>query len=163
LFNNKEWLSWHIVYCYKQTLIFSNNYHFLIAQLFNIASNWLPINQFIYYIDNNNNNNNVNTSIAPLSSKRIELSGTPSTGDGQTHSPSIRIRWTGNLARISEYEKVSFQMVTERNYAIWWLNLFRGWIPKSRGSNWKNTSSSMWLTMRKPTKTKWTEFSGLGC
>jgi len=28
------------------------------------------------------------------------------------------IRWKGNLGRISESEKVNFQMVTERNYAI---------------------------------------------
>ena len=34
-----------------------------------------------------NNNNNYKTSIAPISSKRIELSGTPSTEVGQTHSP----------------------------------------------------------------------------
>ena len=33
------------------------------------------------------NNNNYKTSIAPISSKRIELSGAPSAGDGQTHSP----------------------------------------------------------------------------
>ena len=52
-------------------------------------------------------------------------------------------RWSGNLGRISESEKVSFQMVTERNYAIWWLNMFRGWIPKSRDSNWQSTSPSM--------------------
>ena len=69
-------------------------------------------------------NNNYKTSIAPISLKRIELSGAPSTGVGQTHSPgtmqssSTMIRWQGNLGRISESEKVSFQMVTERNYAI---------------------------------------------
>ena len=34
-----------------------------------------------------NNNNNYKTSIAPISSKRIELSGAPSGGIGQTHSP----------------------------------------------------------------------------
>ena len=27
-------------------------------------------------------------------------------------------------------------MVTDRNYAIWWLNMFRELIPKSRDSNW---------------------------
>jgi len=32
-------------------------------------------------------NNNYETSIAPISSKRIEISGAPSTGVGQTHSP----------------------------------------------------------------------------
>jgi len=64
------------------------------------------------------------TSITPISSKRIELSGTFSTGVGQTHSPgtmqssSTMIRWKGNLGRISESEKVSLQMMTERNYAI---------------------------------------------
>ena len=62
--------------------------------------------------------------MAPISCKRIEFSGAPSGGDGQTHSPgtmqssSTMIRWKGNLGRISESEKVSFQMVTERNYAI---------------------------------------------
>ena len=35
----------------------------------------------------NNNNNNYKTSIAPISSKKFELSGQPSTGVGQTHSP----------------------------------------------------------------------------
>jgi len=38
--------------------------------------------------NNNNNNNNKKTSIAPISPRRIELSGAPSTGVGQTHSPS---------------------------------------------------------------------------
>ena len=28
------------------------------------------------------------------------------------------IKWSGNLGRISEHEKVSFQIVTERNYAV---------------------------------------------
>jgi len=61
-----------------------------------------------------NNNNNYKTSIAPISSKIIELSGAPSTGVGKTHSPgtmqssSTMIRWQGNLGRISESEKVSF-------------------------------------------------------
>jgi len=74
-----------------------------------------------------NNNNNYKTSIAPISSKRIKLSGAPSTGVGQTHSPgmmrssSTTIRWKGNLGRISESEKMSFQMVMERNYVISWL------------------------------------------
>ena len=70
-----------------------------------------------------NNNNNYKTSIAPISSKRIELSGELSTGVGQTHSPgtmqssSTMIRLKGILLRISECERVSFQMVTQRNYA----------------------------------------------
>ena len=34
-----------------------------------------------------NNNNNYKTSIAPISSKTIELSDAPSTGVGHTHSP----------------------------------------------------------------------------
>jgi len=44
-------------------------------------------------------NNNYKTSIVPISSKRIELSGAPSTGIGQTHTPgtmqssSTMIRW----------------------------------------------------------------------
>jgi len=76
------------------------------------------------FYNNNNNNNNYKTSIAPLSSKRIDLSGAPSTGVGQTHSPGTRqssttmIRWKGNLGKISKSEKVNFQMVTERNYPI---------------------------------------------
>ena len=50
----------------------------------------------------NNNNNNCKTSIVPLSAKRIELSGAPSGGVGQTHSPvimqssSTMIRWSEN-------------------------------------------------------------------
>jgi len=74
--------------------------------------------------NNNNNNNNYKTSIVPISSKRIELSGVPSTGVGKTHSPgtiqslSTMIRRQGNLGRIRESEKVSFQMVTERTYDI---------------------------------------------
>jgi len=67
---------------------------------------------------------NYKTSIAPIFSKRIELSDAPSTGVGQTHSRSTMqssstvIRWSGNLGRISQSEMVSFQMVRERNYAI---------------------------------------------
>ena len=59
-----------------------------------------------------------------MSSKRIELSGAPSTGVWQTHSldtmqsSSTMIRWQGNLGRISESEKVSFQMVTEKKPVI---------------------------------------------
>ena len=53
------------------------------------------------------------------------------------------IRWSGNLGRIVKSEKVSFQMVTERHYAILWLNMFREWFPKSKYSNWKSTSPSM--------------------
>jgi len=70
--------------------------------------------------NNNNNNNNYKNSIAPLSSKRIELSGASNTGVGQTHSAgtiqrsSTIIRWKGNLGWISESEQVSFQMVTEK-------------------------------------------------
>ena len=98
-------------------------------------------------------NNNCKTSIAPKSSKGIELTGAPSTGVGQTHSPGTMqssptmIRWQGNLGRISESEKVSFQMVTERNYAIWWLNMFREWIPKSSDSNWIILGYLDWLTL----------------
>ena len=39
-----------------------------------------------YMIGQTININNYRTSIAPISSKRIELSGAPSTGVGQTHS-----------------------------------------------------------------------------
>ena len=88
--------------------------------------------------NNNNNNNNYKTFVASLSPKWIELSDAPITGVGETHSPGTMqssatvIRWQGNLGKISESEKVSFQMVTERNYAIWWLNIFRELIPKSK-------------------------------
>ena len=58
---------------------------------------------------------NYKTSISPISSKRIDLSGAHLVqGVGQTHSPgtmqssSTMIRWKGNLGRISESEKVSF-------------------------------------------------------
>jgi len=70
------------------------------------------------------NNYNYKTPIAPISSKRIELSGGLSTGVGQTHSPGkmqsslTMIKWKGNLGRVSESENVSFQMAMERNYAI---------------------------------------------
>ena len=37
----------------------------------------------------NNNNNNYKTSIVPISLKIIKLSGAPSTGVGQTHSPGM--------------------------------------------------------------------------
>ena len=46
-----------------------------------------------------NNNNNCETSIAPISSKIIQLSGVPSTGVGQTHSPVSYHRLT-DLIRI---------------------------------------------------------------
>ena len=75
-------------------------------------------------VKKNNNNNNYKISIVPISSKSIKLSGTPSTGFGKTHSAgmmqssSTMIKWQGNLGGISESKKVSFQMVTERNYAI---------------------------------------------
>ena len=78
-----------------------------------------------------NDNNNYKTSIATISSKWIELSGSPSTGLWQTlsldtmQSSSTMIRWKENLGRISESEKVNFQMDAERNYAIWWLNMLR--------------------------------------
>ena len=75
------------------------------------------------------NYNNYKTSIVPISSKRIEVSGAPSTGVGQIHSlgtmqgSSTIIRWKGNLGRISESEKVSFQMVTESQYEFILLTL----------------------------------------
>ena len=123
-------------------------------------------------IRTNHNNNSYyyyycKTSIAPISSKGIQLCGAPSTGVGQTHSPgtmqslSTMVRWQGNLGRISKSEKVSFQMVTERNYTIWWRNMFREWIPKSRDNNWKGTSLSMNFSTgnRQQVKTN----SGLWC
>ena len=33
-----------------------------------------------------------------------------------------------------------FQMVKERNYAIWWHNIFRGWVPKSMDRKRKVTT-----------------------
>ena len=51
----------------------------------------------------------------------------------------------------------------ERYYAIWLLNMFREWIPKSRDNNWKSTSPSMCFNPgNRQVKTRWTEFSGLG-
>ena len=52
------------------------------------------------------------------------LSGAPSTGIGQTHSPytmqssSTIITWKGNLGRLRESEGFFSQMVTKQNYAI---------------------------------------------
>jgi len=43
-------------------------------------------------------------------------------------------------------------MVTERNYAVRWLNMFREWIPKSRDSNWKNERSILGLGARETWK-----------
>jgi len=40
-----------------------------------------------------NNDNNRETSIAPISSKRIKLNGTPRTGVGQTPSPGTMHQW----------------------------------------------------------------------
>ena len=37
---------------------------------------------------------------------------------GQCKIPQQMLRWQENLGRIRESEKVSFQMVTEINYAI---------------------------------------------
>ena len=57
--------------------------------------------------------NNDKTSIVPISSKRIKLSGKPSRWVGQTNSlvkmqsSSTMIRWKGNRGWISESEKVS--------------------------------------------------------
>ena len=59
-------------------------------------------------------NNNYKTSKAPISSKRIELSGAPSTG---LNKLIVRVRckvnqqmigWQRTLGRIRESEKVSF-------------------------------------------------------
>ena len=74
------------------------------------------------------------------------------------------IRKSGNLQRTIKSEKVIFEMVTERIYAIWWLNMFREWILKSKeNNNWKSTSPSMRLNPgnRQQVKTRWTELSGL--
>ena len=38
------------------------------------------------------NNNNYKTCSAPISSKRIELSGAPDTGVVQTHNPGVRCK-----------------------------------------------------------------------
>jgi len=58
------------------------------------------------------------TSIPPISMKRIELSGAPNIEDGQTHIPGMMQSSPTMIKMISESEKVIFQMVTERNYAI---------------------------------------------
>jgi hypothetical protein len=61
----------------------------------------------------------------PISSKRIELNGAPIVqGLGklilqvQCKVHQEMIRWSGNLGRINKSEKVSFQIVTGRKYAI---------------------------------------------
>ena len=70
-------------------------------------------------------------------------------------SSSTIIKWKGgNLGRISESEKVIFQLVTARQYVIWWLK--RKWIPKSMDSNWKSTSPSMNFNPgNRQVKTRW--------
>jgi len=55
---------------------------------------------------NNDNNNNYKTSIVQGLGKLIVWV------QCKVH-PSTMIRWQGNLGRISESEKVSFEMVTE--------------------------------------------------
>ena len=63
--------------------------------------------------------------MALISSKIIELSGAPSGGVGQTYNPGTMqssltmMRWKGKLGRISWSEKVSSQMITERNNAMY--------------------------------------------
>ena len=60
----------------------------LITRYFAIPSP-RPLEVTVYNDGNNNNNENYNykTSIAPIPAKKIELSGTPSRGFGQTRSP----------------------------------------------------------------------------
>ena len=61
---------------------------------------------------------------------------TCSPGTMQNSSANDRMEWNlRNLEMISKSEKVNFQIVTERNYAIWWLNMFKEGIPKSRDTN----------------------------
>ena len=48
---------------------------------------WAETNIYITHSQYFNNINNHKTSIGPISSKRMELSGAPSGGVGQTHSP----------------------------------------------------------------------------
>jgi len=43
----------------------------------------------------------------------------------QCKTHQLKIGPRGNLGGISESEKMSFQMAKERNYALWWLNMFR--------------------------------------
>ena len=108
-------------------------------------------------------NNNYKTSIGPISSKIIELSGAPKYKGHLVHGLGrliVRlqykvhqqmIRWNGNLGRISESEKVSFQMATERNYDIWWLNML-GQHGKTEETVWQpfstmqHTNHSSWHT-----------------
>ena len=103
----------------------------------------------IIIINNNNNNNNYKTSIASISSRRIEPSFAPRIGFGtlivqeQCKVHQQMIRWIWNLGRISRSEKINFQMAMEWTYAIYWLNLFGESMPKIRDSNWKRTSSRM--------------------
>ena len=81
-------------------------------------------------------------------------------------SSSTMIRWIRNLGRISESIKVSFQMVTERNYAIWWFTCSESYFQRvGTDNNWKSTSPSMSFNSgnRQKVIARWTEFSGLVC
>jgi len=53
-------------------------------------------------------------------------------------------------------------MVTKRNYAISWRNMFMEWVSKSRDSNWKSTSAHMNLILGTDNKWKPYEQSSLG-
>ena len=52
-------------------------------------------------------------------------------------------------------------MVTKRNYAISWRNMFMEWVSKSRDSNWKSTSAHMNLILGTDNKWKSDERSSL--
>jgi len=53
-------------------------------------------------------------------------------------------------------------MVIERNYAIWWLNMFTKWIPKTRDINWKAWLPARVLTLGIDNKWKLDERGSLG-
>jgi len=94
--------------------------------------NKIPTSRIIAInISSNNNNNDNNNNVAPISSKWVGLSGMSSTGVRLNHSLGTMQNSLTN-DQISKSEKMSFQIVTERNYTVWWRNMFREWIPKRK-------------------------------
>jgi len=86
--------------------------------------------------------------MVPISSKRIKLSGAPSTGVNQSHSHGTmqnsstndQMQWKPRWDK--QVWKGEFSVGDRKKFAIWWLNMFREWVPKSRDSNWKSESDS---------------------
>ena len=125
-------------------------------------------NDLLVYYNNNYNNNN--TSIAPISSKRIELSGAPSTGVGQTlclstmQCSSTMIRWKGTLRKDKRVWKGEFSNGDGKK--LLFNNLTCSESEYQRvGTGMEMHESSMNFNpgKRQQLKTRWTELSVLGC